>query len=110
MFDIELHPDATGASELTLVVPVDADSISRGPEDQLRVALLERPGGKSLSCYLAAAVFINPDETWDIPRLSDLTGMDETQLRRRLFAESHSLTELVRKQRMQRALINRFST
>lgn len=109
LFDIELQPDATGASELTLVVTVNAGAMSRGPEDQLRVAFLERPRGKYLSRYLAAAVFSNPDETWDLPKLRDLTGLDETQLRRRLFAESHSLTELVRRQRMQRALIDRFS-
>jgi hypothetical protein len=109
VFDMELFPDATGAYELTMTVLVNSDGVSRGPKEQLRDALLDRPSGKPLSCYLAAAVFSDPDETWDLPKLSNLTGMDAGQLRRRLFAESHSLTELVRRQRMQRALINRFS-
>jgi hypothetical protein len=101
-----VSPDAGGAAEIVLDPPGELSSIGeRSFIERIRTALDQKAATRQLTRELATAVFCLPKADWSMSRVASVLGINGQRLSQRLNWENHCLTEIVRRQRYQRTLL-----
>lgn len=99
--DYWLLPDITGAA--AAIWWIDERSPPAGPLQMLRDAFYEPR--HSFSATLSRAVFLYPERPWSLTSIAADLCKPARSVQMRLFRENESFAAIVRRQRLQRALL-----